>query len=95
MRTAPSTKNTAHRPRIALTGTRGTYRVESQTQIGTVYTTTAASCTCPAGQWGRPCKHSAAVKRLNAAFYAPRASAPRVSSTSTSGMAALQEAFGS
>ncbi len=87
-------QSTTHRPRIALTSRRGTYRVESQTQIGTVYTTTAASCSCPAGQWGRACKHSAAVKRLNAAFYAPKAPATRVSSTGTSGMAALQEAFG-
>ncbi len=94
MTPAPRTKDTAYRPRIALTGTRGTYRVESQTHAGTIYTTTAARCTCPAGRWGRACKHSAVVKRLNAAFYAPKAPALRVSSTGTSGMAALQEAFG-
>jgi len=84
---APRTKNTAHRPRIALSGTRGTYRVESQTHAGAFYITTAASCTCPAGQWGRACKHSAAVKRLNAAFYAP--TAPK----RPAGMAALQECY--
>jgi len=84
---APSTKNTAHRPRIALTSQRGTYRVESQATPGTVYTTTAASCSCPAGQWGRACKHSAAVKRLNAAFYAPKT--PK----RPAGMAALQECY--
>ncbi len=87
MRTAPRTKNTAHRPRIALSGTRGTYHVESQTHAGAFYTTTAASCTCPAGQWGKVCKHSAAVKRLNAAFYAPKA--PK----RPAGMAALQECY--
>ncbi len=88
MQTAPSTKNTAHRPRIALTNARGTYRVESQTRAGTFYTTTAASCTCPAGQWERACKHSAAVKRLNAAFYAPKAPKRPAS------MLPLQEAIG-
>ncbi len=84
MRTAPSTKNTAHRPRIALSGTRGTYRVESRTQPGVHYTTSAASCSCPAR---KPCWHSAAAKRLNVAFYAPKA--PK----RPAGMAALQECF--
>jgi len=80
-------QSTTHRPRIALSGTRGVYRVESQMHVGAFYTTTAASCTCPAGQWGKACKHSAAVKRLNAAFYAPKA--PK----RPAGMAALQECY--
>lgn len=62
---APSS-SIAHRPRVALTGARGTYRVESQATPGTFYTTTAVGCSCPAR---KPCKHMRYVKGLNRAFY--------------------------
>ena len=72
--TAPSTKDTARKPRIALTGQRGTYRVESQTTPGVFYTTTAARCSCPAR---KPCKHMHYVKGLNRAFFTKKeATAP-------------------
>ncbi len=77
-------QSTTHRPRIALTSQRGTYRVESRTQPGVHYMTSAATCSCPAR---KPCWHIAAVKRLNAAFYAPKA--PK----RPAGMAALQECY--
>jgi len=96
MQTAPSTQSTARKtapastckPRVALTGQRGTYRVESQTTPGVYYTTTAASCTCPAR---KPCKHMAAVKRLNVAFYLPK-TRTTPAAVVASGNAALDEA---
>ncbi len=74
----PSTQSTARKtapastckPRVALTGQRGTYRVESQTIPGVYYTTTANSCTCPAR---KPCKHQRFVRRLNVAFFTKKA----------------------
>jgi len=91
MHTAPSTKSNATRPapastckpRVALTGQRGTYRVESQTIPGVYYTTTAASCTCPAR---KPCKHMAAVKRLNVAFYLSKTPTIQPGTPATSGI---------
>ncbi len=84
---------TTHKPRIGLTNTRGTYRVQSSTDPRVVYTTTAASCTCPAGAHGKACKHSRAVKRLNAVFYAPKASKRPMRPAGMAGMAALQECY--
>ena len=66
---------TSYKPRVSLTGKRGTYRVESQTTPGVYYTTTAASCTCPAR---KPCKHMRFVRRLNVAFYVKREAAGAV-----------------
>ncbi len=63
---APRTKDTARKPRIALTGQRGTYRVESQTTPGVFYVTTVARCSCPAR---KPCKHMTFVRGLNVAFF--------------------------
>jgi len=84
MATAPNTKSTAQRPptatmykpRVSLTGKRGTYRVESQTTPGVFYTTTAASCSCPAR---KPCKHMRFVRGLNVAFFVRKeAAGPRL-----------------
>ncbi len=82
-----------HRPRVQLVaGKRGTYHVESQTIPGWFYTTTAYTCDCPAR---KPCKHSRFVKRLNAAFYAPKAAAPTFTPARTSAalMSRLQQCF--
>jgi len=68
-----ATPATTYKPRVALTSKRGTYRVESQTHPGVFYTTTAASCTCPAY---RPCKHMRFVRRLNIAFYVKKEAVP-------------------
>ena len=96
MTTAPSIKSTArrattattHRPRVSLTGQRGTYLVESGTTPGLFYTTTACSCDCPARKL---CKHSTFVRRLNAAFYYKPTSSP---ATRPAGFAPLDEVFG-
>ena len=93
MQTAPSTKSTAiaHTPHVKLVdGKRGTYLVESGTTPGLFYTTTACSCDCPAY---RSCKHMTFVKRLNAAFYAPKAN-PAKPAPRAAGLRALDEAFG-
>jgi len=94
MATVPITKSTAQRPptastfkpRVSLTGKRGTYQVQSGTDPGVFYTTTAASCSCPAR---KPCKHMAAVKRLNVAFYLPKTPMTRPSTPSTPPATAL------
>jgi len=78
MTTAPSIKSTArktapastYKPRVALTGRRGTYRVQSGSDATVYYTTTANSCTCPAR---KPCKHQRFVRRLNVAFFTKKA----------------------
>jgi len=90
MQTAPSIQSTARRaapatsykPRVALTGKHGWYRVQSGTNPSVYYETTANSCTCPAR---KPCKHMRFVRGLNVAFYvrkeaATTAAAPVASS---------------
>ncbi len=63
----------SYTPRVALTGKRGMYRVQSGTNPGVFYTTTAASCSCPAR---KPCKHMRFVRRLNVAFFVRKEVAP-------------------
>jgi len=78
MQTAPRTQSTARKtapastckPRVALTGRRGTYRVQLGSDATVYYTTTANSCTCPAR---KPCKHQRFVRRLNVAFFTKKA----------------------
>jgi len=50
----------AYRPRVMLTATRSVYRVESERMPGVTYRVdaVAGTCTCPAGQWEKPCKHA-------------------------------------
>jgi len=50
----------AYRPRVLLTATRSVDRVESESTRGRWYTVdaVAGTCTCPAGQWEKPCKHA-------------------------------------
>lgn len=53
------TPKPAYRPHVKLTRTYGVYRVESERAPGTYYTVDAVldTCDCPAGDWGKVCKH--------------------------------------
>ncbi len=64
---------TSYTPRVSLTGKRGMYRVQSGTDPRVFYTTTAASCSCPAR---KPCKHMRYVRGLNVAFFVRKEVAP-------------------
>jgi len=66
----PGKVSQTYTPRVALTGRRGTYRVQSGSDATVYYTTTANSCTCPAR---KPCKHQRFVRRLNVAFFTKKA----------------------
>lgn len=66
----PGEVSQTYTPRVALTGRRGTYRVQSGSDATVYYTTTAHSCTCPAR---KPCKHQRFVRRLNVAFFTKKA----------------------
>ena len=66
----PGKVSQTYTPRVALTGRRGTYRVQSGADATVYYTTTANSCTCPAR---KPCKHQRFVRRLNVAFFTKKA----------------------
>jgi len=66
----PGKVSQTYTPRVALTGRRGTYRVQSGADATIYYTTTANSCTCPAR---KPCKHQRFVRRLNVAFFTKKA----------------------
>jgi hypothetical protein len=66
----PGEVSQTYTPRVALTGRRGTYRVQSGSDATVYYTTTANSCTCPAR---KPCKHQRFVRRLNIAFFTKKA----------------------
>ncbi len=66
----PGKVSQTYPPRVALTGRRGTYRVQSGSDATVYYTTTANSCTCPAR---KPCKHQRFVRRLNVAFFTKKA----------------------
>lgn len=48
-----------YRPHVRRTTMYGVYTVESESQPGLAYTTDAIleTCTCPAGQHNKPCKH--------------------------------------
>ncbi len=77
MQAAPSIKSTTNRatlastykPVVKLTAHRGWYRVQSGTNPGVFYETSANSCTC---QSRRPCRHMRFVRSLNVAFYVGR-----------------------
>jgi hypothetical protein len=65
-----------YKPRVALMGKRGWYRVQSSTNPSVYYETSANSCTCPAR---KPCKHQRFVRSLNVAFFVKKeAEAPVV-----------------
>ncbi len=57
---------TSYKPRVALMGKRGWYRVQSGTNPSVYYETSTNSCTCPAR---KPCKHQRFVRSLNVAFF--------------------------
>ncbi len=65
-----------YKPRVALMGKCGWYRVQSSTNPSVYYETSANSCTCPAR---KPCKHQRFVRSLNVAFFVKKeAEAPVV-----------------
>ncbi len=84
----PGKVSQTYPPRVALTGRRGTYRVQSGSDATVYYTTTANSCTCPAR---KPCKHQRFVRRLNVAFFTKKAT-EQTPPAATSSDAALAEA---
>lgn len=87
---------TTFRPRVRRLGP-GRYLIESRSRPGIGHQTTATACGCPAGRHGRACWHRQLVAALEPSmqgWYAQGMPARRVSSTGTSGMAALQECFG-
>ncbi len=84
----PGKVSQTYTPRVALTGRRGTYRVQSGSDATVYYTTTANSCTCPAR---KPCKHQRFVRRLNVAFFTKKAT-EQTPPAATSSDAALTEA---
>jgi len=84
----PGKVSQTYTPRVALTGRRGTYRVQSGSDATVYYTTTANSCTCPAR---KPCKHQRFVRRLNVAFFIKKAT-EQTPPAATSSDAALAEA---
>ncbi len=103
MTPAPSIKSTATRPTRASDFkprvrrlTPGRYLVESATTRGVGHQVTADRCTCTGFTYRGTCRHIALVQAIEPrmqAWYGQRAPVGRVSSTGTSGMAALQECF--
>jgi len=66
----------AYKPTVRLTAHRGWYRVQSGTNPGVYYETSANQCDCPAR---KPCKHQRFVRSLNVAFFVKKeAEAPVV-----------------
>jgi len=80
----------SYKPRVALLGKRGWYRVQSGTHPSVSYETSANSCTCPAR---KPCKHMRFVRRLNVAFYVTEGRAVPAAPATPTPAAALVAGF--
>ncbi len=88
------------KPRMRRLG-EGRYLVESSTTPGVGHQVDLGrgKCGCTAGRYGKACRHIALAQAADGSFQAwysqaRRPVTPRLSSTGTSGMAALMEAFG-